>query len=237
MDTYYGRDAMVKSANKLVGIDLFAGAGGMSLGAQWAGINIQTAVEIDPHAAATYARNHPKTHLHQQDICKLRKISFDSRTKQTVVFGGPPCKGFSTSNQRTRNRDNPSNHLYKEFLRVVKQANPDWIVFENVKGILETEDRLFLNIILNSLTSYDYTLNWGVLNAADFGVPQNRSRLFIIGSRHGVRVDLPRPTTKRKITVAEAIADLPRLPNGASLCLMPYRPSMLSQYSKRCVGD
>jgi DNA (cytosine-5)-methyltransferase 1 len=227
----------MKSANKLVGIDLFAGAGGMSLGAISAGIKIQMAVEIDPHAAATYAHNHPRARLYQQDIRTLREIGFDDRNKQTIIFGGPPCKGFSTSNQRTRNRDNPTNHLYKEFLRVVKRVLPDWVVFENVKGILETEEGMFLDIILDSLTSYRYRVNWGVLNAADFGVPQNRSRLFIVGSRQGTRIELPQPTMQDKITVAQAISDLPRLPNGASKCRMEYRASGSSQYSIRMRGS
>ena len=236
MGTNYGRFAPVNSAAKLIGIDLFAGAGGMSLGALWAGIKIQSAVEIAPYATATYARNHPKIHLYQQDIRSLRKIDFDKGKRQTIIFGGPPCKGFSTSNQRTRNRDNPSNYLYKEFLRIVKRTIPDWVVFENVKGILETEDRMFLDIILNALTSYGYTLNWGVLNAADFGVPQNRSRLFIIGSRHGIQVGLPRPTTERKVTVREAIGDLPRLENGASACRMAYGRGRPSTYSQNMRG-
>ena len=209
----------------------------MSLGALSAGIEIQRAVEIDPHAAATYAHNHPRIRLNRCDIRDLQEIDFEKGRNQTIIFGGPPCKGFSTSNQRTRNRDNPTNHLYKEFLRIVRRVVPDWVVFENVKGILETEDRMFLDIILHSLTSYGYSVNWGVLNAADFGVPQNRSRLFIIGSRHGVRIELPLPTTKRKITVGEAIADLPRLPNGASTCQMPYRFSEVSQYSKKMRGQ
>jgi DNA (cytosine-5)-methyltransferase 1 len=227
----------MKSSRQLIGIDLFAGAGGMSLGALWAGVKIQTAVEIDPHAAATYARNHPKIQLHQQDIRNVRAIRLDKGTHQTIVFGGPPCKGFSTSNQRTRNRDNPNNYLYKEFLRIVRGMIPDWVVFENVKGILETENRMFLDRILNLLRSYGYTLNWGVLNAEDFGVPQNRSRLFIIGSRHGVRVELPCPTTNRRITVWEAIGDLPHLPNGASICRMSYRSGRPSEYSKKMRGQ
>lgn len=206
------------------------------MGATLAGIRIEKAIEIDPHAAATYARNHPNTHLQQQDIRSLRQIGFHDRHRQTIIFGGPPCKGFSTSNQRTRNRDNPTNHLYKEFLRIIKKAIPDWVVFENVKGILETEDGMFLDIILNSLSAYGYTVNWGILNAADFGVPQNRSRLFIIGSRHGTRVEFPLPTVQEKVSVADAISDLPRLPNGASKCRMSYRKHKSSEYSASMRG-
>jgi DNA (cytosine-5)-methyltransferase 1 len=194
-------------------------------------------VESDPYAAATYVHNHPGVQLYQQDIRRLREINLDAGNNQTIVFGGPPCKGFSTSNQRTRNRDNPNNHLYKEFLRIVRLINPDWVVFENVKGILETEHRHFLHRILDTLNAYGYTLTWGVLNAADHGVPQNRWRLFIIGSRHGIQLELPAATTTRKITVNEAFGDLPSLVNGASICRMPYRPGRPSDYARSMRGD
>lgn len=225
-----------KGAKSLIGVDLFAGAGGMSLGAMFAGIRIQLAIEKNPYAAATYAHNHPEIQLYQRDIRKLREIPLDRGKHQTIVFGGPPCKGFSTSNQRTRNRNNPDNQLYKEFLRVVRGVRPDWVVFENVKGIIETADRLFLDTILESLVSYGYALDWHVLNAADFGVPQNRSRLFIIGSLCGIRVDLPRENV-RMVSVKEAINDLPPLPNGASICRLPYREGKSSEYSKKMRGD
>lgn len=224
-------------AQTLIGVDLFAGAGGMSLGAMSAGIRIQMAIEKNPHAAATYAYNHPEIQLYQQDIRKVREIPIERGQHQTIVFGGPPCKGFSTSNQRTRNRNNPNNQLYREFLRIVRVARPDWVVFENVKGIMETEDRMFVDIIHQSLTSYGYAHNSYVLNAADFGVPQNRWRLFVIGSLHGIRVDFPQGKSKRRVTVKEAIGDLPRLLNGASNCRMPYRSGRPSEYSREMRGD
>src|SRR5215204_364744 len=107
----------------------------MSLGAMSAGISIQLAVEKDPHAAATYLKNHPDIILLNQDIRTVRNIRLKKRNHQTIVFGRPPCKGFSTSNQRTRTSDNPNNQLYREFLRIVRELRADWIVFENVKGI------------------------------------------------------------------------------------------------------
>jgi DNA (cytosine-5)-methyltransferase 1 len=221
----------------IYGIDLFAGAGGMSWGAVSAGIEIKIAVESDPYAAATYVHNHSGVHLHRRDIRTLREIRFNAGRNQTIVFGGPPCKGFSTSNQRTRNLDNPNNQLYKEFLRIVRLVNPDWVVFENVKGILETEDKHFLYRILDTLKAYGYTLTWDVLNAADYGVPQNRWRLFIIGSRHGIQVEFPTPQTGQRIKVREALGDLPPLENGASVCRMPYRTGRPSEYAKSMRGE
>ncbi|MCL2445908.1 MAG: DNA cytosine methyltransferase [Oscillospiraceae bacterium] len=102
-----------------IGIDLFAGAGGLSLGAEMAGVEVAIAVEKDPFAAQTYSLNHPLTVVLEQDITDLTEIpAIDNpENKQTILFGGPPCQGFSTSNRRTWNRDNPKNWLYQEFIR------------------------------------------------------------------------------------------------------------------------
>ena len=221
----------------MIGIDLFAGAGGMSLGSISAGINVRIAIENNPHAAATYAYNHPDINVISTDVRRFRPSRLKSRDEQTIVFGGPPCKGFSTSNQRTRSTANPSNWLYKEFLRIVRLVTPDWVVFENVKGILETERGVFYERIIASLERYGYALSHGVLNAMDFGVPQNRSRLFIIGSLHGIKLNLPFASVSRRITVREAIADLPELPNGASAYRLPYRPIKPSAYAKHLRAD
>jgi DNA (cytosine-5)-methyltransferase 1 len=220
----------------MIGVDLFAGAGGMSLGALSAGISVRIAVESAPHAAATYRYNHAGVQLYEQDIRGLKEINLNSGEDKTIVFGGPPCKGFSTSNQRTRTRTNPNNWLYREFLRIVKIVTPDWVVFENVKGIQETEGGEFLNAITESLQADGYTLSCGVLNAADFGVPQNRSRFFIVGSRHGKKIELPVPTARRYITVKDAFIDLPLLSNGASVCLLPYSEIRPSAYARLMRG-
>src|SRR6185295_16864626 len=104
----------------LVGIDLFAGAGGLSLGAESAGIRVALAVESDPHAARTYRFNHPATPIFVGDIRTLTSSDLRGigRGARTIVFGGSPCQGFSTSNQRTRSTTNQSNWLYLEFIRV-----------------------------------------------------------------------------------------------------------------------
>lgn len=220
----------------MIGVDLFAGAGGMSLGALAADVDIRLAVEKDVNAAATYLVNHPDIELFQDDIRNLTDINIEAGD-EIIVFGGPPCKGFSTSNQRTRNRNNPNNQLYKEFLRIVRMIAPDWLVFENVKGILETEGGLFLNDIRETLEDLGYRLSYGVLNAAQYGVPQNRYRFFIIGSLHGVQVELPGPTVRTQTTVREALNDLPVLENGASSCTMPYRSVRPSVYARAMRRD
>jgi DNA (cytosine-5)-methyltransferase 1 len=220
----------------MIGIDLFAGAGGMSLGALAAGIDLRIAVEANPYAAMSYAYNHRNVRLLVQDIRRLRMSDLDLDGNGLIVFGGPPCKGFSTSNQRTRTRTNPSNWLFKEFLRVVRGVNPDWVVFENVQGIQQTEGGEFLDELITSLTTYGYSISLGILNASDFGVPQIRSRLFVVGNRHGIKVNLPTPIARRQITVLEAIGDLPVLVNGASVCRMVYRAVRPSPYARAMRG-
>ena len=172
----------------MVGVDLFCGAGGMSLGAKLAGIHVTLAVEADPHAATTYALNHQEVRLIRGDIRDVNAIPPTPAGEETILFGGPPCQGFSTSNQRTRSRNNRSNWMFQEFLRLAQSWHPDWLVFENVKGLAETDSGSFLETILRSFANLEYTVTKGVLNAADFGVPQKRERFFVIGSARGIEI-------------------------------------------------
>ena len=204
----------------------------MSLGARMAGIAVRLAVEKDPHAAATYAHNHPDTRLIIDDIVNVRQIDIPKKGKTSVLFGGPPCQGFSTSNQRTRTLDNPSNWLFREFIRIVRLWQPDWVVFENVRGIVETEHGLFHDAIIQQFREAGYTCSSGVLCATDFSVPQVRSRFFLIASLHGISVEMPKPPTCRRATVRQAIADLPSLQNGASEDHLPYPRKPRSSYAR-----
>jgi len=120
----------------MIGIDLFSGAGGMSVGAISAGIDVRVAVEADPHAAITYRENHTSTCLLDQRIEAVQDVPLGRRDRKIILFGGPPCQGFSTSNQRTRNSDNPSNWLFREYMRLVRMIQPEWVVFENVNEFL-----------------------------------------------------------------------------------------------------
>jgi len=215
----------------LVGVDLFCGAGGMSLGAERAGVKVLLAADSDPHAISTYRANHPGVRTVCKDIRRLRRIDVDS-PKPLVVFGGPPCRGFSTSNQRTRSSENPENWLFREYLRIVSHLGPRWVVFENVEGLAHTEGGRFLKHVVSGLGRRGYTTATWVLNAVDFGVPQKRSRLFVIGSRHGGVPPEPSPQTLTSVTLAQAIGDLPPLPNGASTNWMPYAPRRPSRYAK-----
>jgi len=222
----------MKCPRKIVGIDLFAGAGGMSLGAQMAGIAVTLAVEKDVHAAATYAKNHPKTKLIIDGIETLKRANLPVSDATTVLFGGPPCQGFSTSNQKTRSLDNPSNWLFKEFVRVARLKKPDWVVLENVPGILETSNGIFRETILQAFQKIGYTCTHGVLCAKDFGVPQVRSRFFLVGSLHGKSIRMPKARNRAPVTVSDAISDLPAIDNGANQDYLLYPRCVPSNYAK-----
>jgi len=218
----------------MIGIDLFSGAGGMSLGALHAGIDVQQVVESDKHAAATYLANHqPKYGMFNNDIRLFRASNIKHRDNEgLVVFGGPPCQGFSTSNQRTRSLDNENNWLFEEFIRVVDEYQPDWFVFENVRGILETEGGHFVDQIIERFEKLKFTVSSQLLHATDFGIPQKRTRFFIVGSRHGETFEFPKPTHSKPILVSQAIGDLPILSNGASECFLKHSKPARSCYAK-----
>lgn len=221
------------------GIDIFAGAGGMSIGAAACGVDVRYAVEQDPYAAGTFALNHAGVTLYDRDV---REISAEKhfvgldRTQPLVLFGGPPCQGFSTSNQKNRDISNDKNWLYKEYLRLVSEVKPDWVIFENVKGLVETEGGYFLDAVLKGFKSLGYLTSHFVLNSADFGVPQKRNRLFIIGSLHGVHVRTPTAISKKPITVAQAFKDLPILENGDDRDEMEYASAARTSYAKSLRG-
>lgn len=223
---------------KIVGVDLFAGAGGLSLGAEMAGIDVQLAIENDIHAAETYKLNHPKTRVIADDIKSIDRIHLDNGNSAVILFGGPPCQGFSTSNQKTRNKDNPKNWLFTEFIRLADSLKPEWIVFENVRGIIETEKGYFAELISSEISKLGYTCSAMVLCASDYGVPQMRSRFFLIGSLSGKKVEKPKCITPA-VSVADAISDLPNLGNGANIDILDYKindPNKLSSYAKLLRG-
>lgn len=203
----------------------------MSLGADRAGIKVNLAVEMHPAACATYAFNHPNAKVVQIDLKNFTIPIFDRSTEEVILFGGPPCQGFSTSNQRTRTKNNDRNWLFVEFLRCVRAIRPDWVVFENVSGILQTENGKFARDTLEGLKDLGFRTQDGLLNAADFGCPQNRTRYFIIGSRNQSAPNLPTGYS-RHIPVKEAIGDLPVLTNGATEDLLPYATDAVSTYSQ-----
>lgn len=220
----------------MIGVDLFSGAGGMSLGAQRAGVEIKLAVELNTAAFETFAFNHPEALVIQTDVQGLKNLSVPYPKNDMIVFGGPPCQGFSTSNQRTRSSENEKNWLYQAFVGFIRKVKPGWVVFENVRGILETEGGVFAERVENDIRKLGYSTTKGLLNAAQFGVPQVRSRFFLIARLNGDAPPLPTPGQQKAVSVGEALADLPYLSNGAEISKLPYKRKAASDYAKSMRG-
>ena len=210
------------------GIDIFSGAGGLSLGAEMAGIKISTAIEINPHAAKTFLQNHKGAKVLQGDIQEIEpQTLYNGKKPVFVIMGGPPCQGFSLSNTRTRNMDNKKNFLFLEFVRFVKELRPEWFVLENVWGITninEGKTQTMIEECFRAIEGYD-NISSSILWASDYGVPQNRNRFFMVGNRLGIDFKFPEKHTAR-ITVDEAINDLPSLQNGEMLDEAAYTLSL-----------
>ena len=197
-----------------IGIDLFAGAGGLSLGFEGAGFDIAACVEIDPIHCATHEYNFPYAASICESVTALtgsairRRCDIGDRDID-VVFGGAPCQGFSMIGKRAL--DDPRNKLVSHFVRLVTELRPKYCVFENVKGLTIGRHVQFLKELIAALENagYHVVLPYRVLNAADYGVPQNRFRLFLMAYRSGQPPPVYPVPQADKVTVAEAIGDLP----------------------------
>ncbi|MEX0922272.1 MAG: DNA cytosine methyltransferase [Rhodovibrionaceae bacterium] len=189
--------------NRPIGIDLFSGAGGLSLGFEQAGFDVVAAVEIDPVHAAVHAFNFPKCAVIPKSVVGLTGAEIRDRANLgsrqiDVVFGGAPCQGFSLIGQRAL--DDPRNALVKDFVRIVSELDAAYFVFENVKGLTVGKHRKFLEELIEEFESFGYDVQkqWQVLNASSFGVPQDRERLILMGTKNG----RPIPKYPERVTIA-----------------------------------
>jgi len=200
-----------------IGIDLFAGAGGMSLGFEQAGFDVVACVELDPIHCAVHEFNFPDTKVVCKSVAEtsgaeIRARAGIGRRKVDVVFGGAPCQGFSMIGKRAL--DDPRNRLVYHFVRLVKELDATYFVFENVKGLTVGAHRKFLDEIVQEFAScgYDVLMPWKVLNAAEFGVPQDRKRLFLVGAKKGAKLPKYPDPICRKAGAKQASLDLPEGP-------------------------
>lgn len=224
-------------------VDLFSGAGGLTCGFRRAGCSLTDAVERDHWAAETFRLNHPGVNLVEKDIRGVdpkNLVAWKQReTDLFAVVGGAPCQGFSETNRRTRTVENQQNHLYREFFRFVRALRPRWFVFENVAGIRTLDRGRFLQLIMHAGRRAGYLTSYMELNAASYGVPQVRRRLFVVGSREHQPFAVPPPTHGERlspfVTVRDAISDLPALKNGAAKDHLPYPGGLriLSSYQRQ----
>ncbi|WP_349774982.1 DNA cytosine methyltransferase [Rhabdaerophilum sp. SD176] len=197
-----------------IGVDLFAGAGGMSLGFEQAGFDVVAAVELDPVHAAVHKYNFPRCAVLPRSVTAvsgddIRAAAGIGNSRVDVVFGGAPCQGFSLIGQRAL--DDPRNGLVKDFVRIVRELDAAYFVFENVKGLTVGKHRKFLFELIEEFEAAGYAVqkDWRVLNAADYGVPQDRQRLILMGAKKGRSLpDYPKAFAERP-TCRDALADLP----------------------------
>lgn len=200
-------------------IDLFAGAGGLSLGLTQAGWKLEAAVERDPAALASHAINFPETRLLAGDIATHRFDEFSE--KIDLVAGGPPCQPFSVAGRQRGPEDRRD--MVPQFIRVVQECRPRAFLMENVPGLATARFRAYLNARIEELAGLGYDVHWRVLDASDYGVPQKRLRLFVIGVPKGTRFQFPAPThgtgaLPLRRTVREALTGCPSdTPNRARI--------------------
>ncbi len=189
-------------------LSLFSGVGGLDLGFHAQGLEIAIAIEADENAASQYQKNFPKTKVIQEDISqvKVKDIAklLDPQ-RPLIIIGGPPCQGFSQAG--TREVDDPRNLMIGEFLRFVVELKPTFFIMENVTGVLIPRYKELIEGYRTSVTEAGYQLSEWVLNAVDFGVPQNRKRLFWVGGLEE-KLIAPPPAYSEPTTVRAAIADL-----------------------------
>jgi len=210
-----------------LGIDLFAGAGGLSLGFEQAGFDVVAAVEIDPVHCAVHKFNFPDTAVIPHSVAGLsaediRKAAGIGNRQIDCVFGGPPCQGFSLIGHRSL--EDSRNRLVLEFVRLVAELDARTFVFENVKGLTVGQHKAFLSELVAAFDAVGYKvrLPWKVLNASHYGVPQNRERLILMGAKKGTPLPQypdaitspsgsrrPLPGLPKGPTCADAIGDLP----------------------------
>jgi DNA (cytosine-5)-methyltransferase 1 len=209
-----------------IGIDLFAGAGGLSLGFEQAGFDVVAAVEIDPIHCAVHAYNFPRCAILPRSVIgltgdEIRRRAGIGRRRVDVVFGGAPCQGFSMIGHRAL--DDERNSLVREFVRIVTELKASYFVFENVKGLTVGEHRGLLDELIEEFgcRGYRTRLPWKVLDAAQFGVPQHRERLILMGARKSCQLpEYPAPMFRpadeqsknllaKGPTCQDALGDLP----------------------------
>lgn len=211
-------------------VDLFAGVGGLSYAFDKdPDFEIVAANEILPKMAKAYELNHPSVKVYCKDISDfgIKELSEDFGIKRgdiDIVVGGPPCQAYSTVGKRLI--DDPRGKLFQQYYRILTELNPKVFIFENVKGLLSMADGKLLPTIIELFESLGYEVKFKVLNAADYGAPQLRERVIIIGTK-GAKYEFPMPTHGvagkingtgliPHVTIGEALGDLPTLLNGFS---------------------
>jgi len=225
----------MENDKKFIILDLFSGAGGFSYGME-RNSHFKTAVATDwnEHALATFKRNMPHAETIAGDITnaeiKEKIIKISKEKKVNMIIGGPPCQGFSLKGKKL-GIDDPRNYLFKEYLNIVDNIKPEVFVIENVKALLSTSNGWFKNEIVKTIKNMGYYVDYNILTASDFGVPQSRQRAIFIACRTKM-IEPPKPTCNRLVTVRDAISDLAYLNSNEGFFEQEYSTVPSSDYQK-----
>ena len=242
---YYNLDSFAHDPDKLVMLDLFCGAGGFAVGAAWAGFESVFGVDHFEPAIRTWVANHPHAIGCLGDITRLDParvkglLHSKGITKVHLITGGVPCQGFSRANRKHNDQDE-RNYLFLEYMRFVKEFEPDYLILENVSGMQTTAGGQFKAEIERQMEALGYTTRVSLVNAADFGVPQLRQRLIFVGVRRGrglaAEYVFPQGAFEAAYrTVGQAISDLPALENNEGKT--SYRCAPESDYQALMRGE
>lgn len=226
-------------------LDTFSGAGGFSLGFQMAGYETIGAIEIDKWASETFKFNHPNVNIITGDIQRIHKEelekNFGNQTPD-IILGGPPCQGYSVCNINNGDPKDPRNSLFEEFLRIGKIYNPKIMIMENVPNLINSKTsnkEKVIDIIIKELENEGYFVYTKILSANDFGVPQNRKRLFVIASKSKLDKPFPDPTHSlegnnllKTPTLWDAISDLNELKAREGGEKLAYEKDIVTDYQK-----
>jgi len=245
-------------------IDLFAGAGGFGLGFQAAGYSVYFSLELDDWAADTLSYNNPTMQVVKGDIRCYRsfnEIKAVCPISPDIIIGGPPCQGFSVAGPAQKDPRDPRNSLFKDFAYWVEVLNPQVFIMENVKGLIgrrNANGERVIDIIQKTFKNLGYAVNVWVLNAAEYGVPQMRERIFIVGNRLGITKIIEPPQTHilfnekvtdsqgrlflddnlpSAITLWDAISDLPYLGASEGEEAQVYTREPLTEYQAMLRGQ
>ncbi len=219
-------------------LDLFCGAGGFSAGLHLAdGFETAVGLDFDQSAVKTFAHNFPSATVVCGNILDeevKRKIIELAREKGVnMIIGGPPCQGFSLKG-KNRGLNDPRNFLFREYLSIVRELSPELFIIENVKNILNSTNHYFRDEILREIENLGYIVNYGVLNAKNYGVPQSRERAFFIASKQKF-INFPNPSDNT-VTVRDAISDLSYLESGEGEVISDYLNPPQSEYQSAMRG-
>lgn len=195
-------------------VSFFAGCGGLDLGFVQAGFKVVWANELEPHCRATYIRNHPNTEFVLGDICMI-----DPNTIPDCdgFIGGPPCQSWSVGGKQ-KGLEDKRGQLFLKYIELINAKRPKFFVIENVKGMLDEKFKDVFNGFVDSLEGAGYDVQWALLDAVNYRIPQNRERVFFIGFRKelNVKYSFPTPTCIEPITLEQAIGDINEEPNRFS---------------------